>query len=620
MIFSNSESGISFLGKSFDWIANDRKNGIGIIRSLFSKDSLTVPVDDFKKLTKFWDALQNGSQDFTQAFDDIMSDAGEKAQDLAYGLADGSVAIEDIISAAGRGRVAMMGLKLETIALNTAVSVGLSLLIQFAAKGIDYLLHHQEQLHEEVQGIVEDYQDQNQKLRDSQATFDELVSKYGELSKGVNALGENVGLTAEKYEEYKNVSNRIGEMCPSLVQGFDSVGTAILKNKDNLAEFNEEYERMMDNADNTVLDNARDVWKDFQNSRENLENGGWSLDMGMNAYNALKNVLSSDDLDAAVAEYIDHAEDINIPAQIQNALYGEGFEFDPSKYKTPGEFLADAIRDDQMRVRRILEDYEEEMGSAISGIASTAMAYVDKSMRSSEFSGIDSTIKTLVDRIVSGFDYDFYSQFDSLDAMYEYLHDMLTEFSGLDSDSVGAIKLAFDMQTKFNNGECSVDEYAAAVGDAMNILSAFGEDEQGEEIQKQVKLLFGINGEESIEDWKDGLEQVANAAKAEVSESEKVGFTDIVDEDFQKQVDEYLERAKEYRQALEDFKSGNVSADELRIQIPELSQYGANTEFGLTDLIRRNNDQMEAEFENQERIVNSKGRPALDRYHESEMK
>ena len=52
------------------------------------------------------------------------------------------------------------------------------------------------------------------------------------FAKGVSAAGENVSLTAEQFKEYHDITNQIAEKFPSLINGFDSEGNAILKNKD----------------------------------------------------------------------------------------------------------------------------------------------------------------------------------------------------------------------------------------------------------------------------------------------------------------------------------------------------------------------------------------------------
>lgn len=64
----------------------------------------------------------------------------------------------------------------------------------------------------------------------------ELIPKYVELSKGVNALNENISLSDDEYKEFIDVQNQLADLFPSLKLGVDENGNAFL----NLAQSSDE--------------------------------------------------------------------------------------------------------------------------------------------------------------------------------------------------------------------------------------------------------------------------------------------------------------------------------------------------------------------------------------------
>jgi len=58
---------------------------------------------------------------------------------------------------------------------------------------------------------------------------DAIAKKLEKLKPGVHAFtNENLTLTNEDYQEYLDLNNKIAEQFPSLIQGWDDQGNAIL--------------------------------------------------------------------------------------------------------------------------------------------------------------------------------------------------------------------------------------------------------------------------------------------------------------------------------------------------------------------------------------------------------
>lgn len=121
---------------------------------------------------------------------------------------------------------------------------------------------------------AKEFTDSLTELRNSQSsnaeTINNLNDEYKELSKGVDNLGNNISLTTEQYNKYHEITNKVADIMPDLVQGWDSEGNAILKVKGNLADLSAEYKKIRQNEaieayNNEDKNNYDDVGSTFEN-------------------------------------------------------------------------------------------------------------------------------------------------------------------------------------------------------------------------------------------------------------------------------------------------------------------------------------------------------------------
>lgn len=71
------------------------------------------------------------------------------------------------------------------------------------------------------------------------SSIESLKSKFYELSKGVDENGKNMSLSAEQYAQYCSIVNQILAYTPSLIQGYDEQGNAILGAADAQLTYNQ---------------------------------------------------------------------------------------------------------------------------------------------------------------------------------------------------------------------------------------------------------------------------------------------------------------------------------------------------------------------------------------------
>lgn len=136
-------------------------------------------------------------------------------------------------------KLATIGLRVATTALNAVIGMGIGLIVSLISSGIVQLI---ESIKEEMKPLSEKLDDVNSKLKETQTAINtisdnfqklkqsanEVIPRFVELAKGVNSFGENVTLTDEEYAEFLTLNNKIAEMFPELNMGMDDNGNAML--------------------------------------------------------------------------------------------------------------------------------------------------------------------------------------------------------------------------------------------------------------------------------------------------------------------------------------------------------------------------------------------------------
>lgn len=166
------------------------------------------------------------------------------------------------------GQVALKGLAL---AGNMVVGILAGFVISKAIEGLDNLVHAADNAKESAEGFASSFSSMNDKFSSNDSKLSDLQKQYNELSKGVNSLGENVSLTTDQYDEYKQVVSEISDMMPSLLARYDDEGNKIGFVQGKLSNLNAEYDKYkknkaMDlvNGENDNGDSIKDVFDNYQ--------------------------------------------------------------------------------------------------------------------------------------------------------------------------------------------------------------------------------------------------------------------------------------------------------------------------------------------------------------------
>ena len=136
-------------------------------------------------------------------------------------------------------KLATIGLKIATHALNAVIGMGIGLLISWAMElvstGIEYLKEELKSTEEKLSDLNETIDESVARIKQLSSDFKSLsdnasdvIPKFVKLAKGVDSFGNKVELTDDEYAEFIELNNKIAEMFPELNMGFDDNGNAML--------------------------------------------------------------------------------------------------------------------------------------------------------------------------------------------------------------------------------------------------------------------------------------------------------------------------------------------------------------------------------------------------------
>lgn len=451
-------------------------------------------------------------QDFAEA----VGESNRIAGNYLKGLNGGQATMRGYVSSLISAKAATIGLQAATIALNAAISMGVMLAIQFVIKAFDELITTNEEVAESAKKAMDEYKQAQETLKSNKATIEEISSDYEKLSKGVDKLGNNVSLSASEYERYHEVVNKVADMFPDMVSGYDSEGNAILNTKGKVEELTEAYQKQAQAARDALVYSGQDVFKNFQNNTV-----GGSLD-GLTLF-TMTDAKASKQI-RALEKALDKSNSLESlyndtdMAYLISAFEGAGIEWSWFDNTTS---LVKRARENESVLRRYIKSQKETINSETSAVREVIDAYVRSS---DEFQSYDDETKETVNNILQRLDFDYYKQFEgnygkAKSAVMENFVIPINDNSYINN----AIELISDVEKKFNDGTASVGRYAGAVSLFLSNLKQAGLDE---DTIKYYKLAFEIDVDENgqVKQIENVVSQLINAGIDEAQAREFVGM------------------------------------------------------------------------------------------------
>lgn len=200
-------------------------------------------------------------------------------QDLTIEILQEGKAIDGLVGKISIATLEMLGFKATTeattkilqafkIAAGMLVAMLAGQAVELLIKGVKYLVNYWDNLSETVQSTMETFESATKTATEHKNSIDSLKSKYEELSKGVDAFGNNIGLTTSQFDEYNEISNEIADMFPKLVSGYTSEGNAILKCKGNVEALTQAYQEEIKAAAKAVKQERESTVKNYKKNEK----------------------------------------------------------------------------------------------------------------------------------------------------------------------------------------------------------------------------------------------------------------------------------------------------------------------------------------------------------------
>lgn len=460
-----------------------------------------------------WFAQQLDISQYSHMSDEVKSTLVDIQEELRKTGGDGEKAIEQIEVALDE--TSAKGTKLGNTIKNVGVSIvnglasaGISLAISAIISGIvtiaDKLFITKKEAEEFTQTFRDGFSTMKTEQSKTISDLQGLEQEFEQLSKGVNALGQNVSLSDEEFERYHEITSSIAEMMPNLVQGYDEQGNAIIRLTDNVkslsAAYKEARQEQAYNLYNQEDEKGQKVIKGvYENARNTVEGKhGATLQDTLDVYKQLAKMDAKTFIDAAK-----NTEDyfgVGTNAFLAQDLMTEA-----------GVTNLDSLSDDDFKKAHAMlisqyKDYQNEIKMATKDVREAGLTYAQ---------GLEDFWDNLNERqikafenYVNTFDYDFLKENDLFEEenMKTYMTNLIDVFGNLSDKNIEQIDLKLNLSTQFNNGEISAAEYYQKLQELNEYLNQI----QDGDIKKIVSVLFNLSvkDENKIDDRLNYLKMI----------------------------------------------------------------------------------------------------------------
>lgn len=463
-----------------------------------------------------------------------------------------------------------VALQVATTALNAAITMGASLIVSGIITAISNWIRQDEILAEKAETAKQKIDELNNNYKEHSQLVSDSAKKYAELAQGVDQLsGKNLSLNDDDYKEFLDLSNQLAEAFPTLSRHYDENGNAILQLSGNVdtivGSLNNliEAERAVKNqeiADElpTVYKNANNKSDDYKKQIDELKEQRQTLidslgdvqsdDFSKNFIDGLEKSMISvegenlETLSKMKDDYLKILKDANIDYEELTPDYENKDGVDvPVRFNIKINSSEEDIKKAKKTIKANVENLASEYEGDISELNDKIQSVQDKnkanwsSLTGSITAWLDTedSYKTMSDdmqstiqNIVNSLDWselDFSSWEDAKQYIQDNILSLFQTSNG--KDVLKKIEVMFGIQTQFNNGEITVNEYQEKLKTFLDEISTLAPD-----TQKAIKLIFGISTD------KDGtttssIDTMVNNVKSKLKDEfdDKVGELSLDD-------------------------------------------------------------------------------------------
>ena len=441
-----------------------------------------------KNIISAYNNLIDGTGKTQQKFASSVSTFNPKLGNYLSGLkgAQGSLAGYGV--QLGIATVKTLALESATMAMSTALTMVIGAVVSIGINALMSWANHAQEVADKVKDIRTEYSNQKKSLRETKTTIDSVSDSYAKLSKHVDtATNKNIDLNTEEYEKYLDIVNKIGDAVPSLIKGYDDQGNAILSCAGNIDKLTEAYDKLEKKNNNKIIDNAKDTAEDAKNNAKTLKTDKMARD----AEKQLEKLMKGSKNLKEDIENLDSEDRIAIANQLEDKA-GINKNWTESNVS----FIERALTENKQAVKDYIAEYKKDMNGASNKMRDIAEATIGNALIDGEYSNISEKMQDNVKGMISGMNFDFFNSkkinWDA-DKLKDYIGNMLNTFNSLDNDKQKKFEIFFDMKSKLNSGDCTVDEYIKSVDDVKSVIENSGFDK---DMQYQLQMSLGIKDDD----------------------------------------------------------------------------------------------------------------------------
>lgn len=206
-----------------------------------------------------------------------------------------------------------------------------------AVEGISSSINETENLKQSSEDLISSYNSALDTFKSHKEIISEISDEYSKLSSSVNSLGENVSLSTDDFEKYRDLNNQIADM----VTRYNSQGDTILSLKGNVEALTDALKEEEKATHNSLVAsvknfNGNDIMKYY---KDITEGSLWDKITGkansISKYTALNDVLGMTDVN-----------DFNSYMETMNLAWGSGMDNGIYHYLTSLGYAMDMIQDE----------------------------------------------------------------------------------------------------------------------------------------------------------------------------------------------------------------------------------------------------------------------------------
>lgn len=388
------------------------------------------------------------------------------------------------------------------IAALAAITAGVALFVTKQKK-------HKEEIKKIAEEVTGTYESTINRLTTNKEDFDDISEEYATLSKGVDALGNNVSLTTDEYDRYHEVANKLAEITPSLVKAWDEQGNAILNVKGNIEGLTEAYEKEIVAANNAIITNSSALMEESSDvlTKSDLYTAGeFSQQERIDKLKTLagkKGIVTKQDLEAFKSTYIDAltGEEVVSYQDLYDLLNRSGVDTTGIDWNNPDDFVKkwNSLTDKE---KSSIDNYITKTTASLSeGLKNRRNIFKadlqNKLLSDTDYTNIGKNLQDVLYNMTDTIDNSVFEKLNTEDQIYDYVDKILTAFNSLSETDQKSVEEYVSLTTSWNNDEIPYEEYVEKMTAFSNLLTTLFDGD--EETIKSFKILFDIPEEGELD-------------------------------------------------------------------------------------------------------------------------